>query len=157
MDTVEIPGRQSYHFTAVFLDLNGTISIDGAVISGLAERVRALQAAGVTCYLLTADTRGCGAATAAALGMVLQLVDRGSEAVQKAAIVQCIGAEHAFAVGNGANDAEMLRAAAIGVAVLQAEGAAVAALQAADLVVPDINAALDLLLQPQRLIATLRT
>jgi soluble P-type ATPase len=51
----------------------------------------------------------------------------------------------------------MLRAAAIGVAVLQAEGTAAAALQAADLVVPDINAALDLLLDPQRLIATLRT
>ena len=157
MDTIEIPGRQSYRLTSVILDLNGTIAIGGEVIPGVAERIHALQAAGVTCYLLTADTRGRGAATAAALGAVLQLIDRGSEAIQKAAFVRRIGAEQAFAVGNGVNDVGMLRAAAIGVAVLQAEGAAAAALQAADLVVPDINAALDLLLDPQRLIATLRT
>jgi P-type E1-E2 ATPase len=156
MDAIRIPGRQSYHVTAVVLDLNGTVAIGGEVVPGTAKRVRALREAGVTCYLLTADTRGRGAATAASLGLVLQLVDRGNEAVQKAAFIEHVGAEHVFAVGNGANDAEMLRAAAIGVAVIQPEGTAMAALQAADLVVPDINAALDLLLDPSRLIATLR-
>jgi soluble P-type ATPase len=50
----------------------------------------------------------------------------------------------------------MLRAAAVGVAVLQEEGTSMAALQGADVVVPGINAALELLLEPQRLIATLR-
>jgi P-type E1-E2 ATPase len=157
VDVVEIPGRQRYHLTSVILDLNGTTSVGGEVVPGVAQRVRALQAAGLTCYLLTADTRGRGAATAAALGTVLQLVEQGNEAAQKAAFVADVGAEHVYAVGNGANDVQMLRAAAIGVVVLQGEGTAVAALQAADLVVPDINAALDLLLEPQRLIATLRT
>jgi soluble P-type ATPase len=59
-------------------------------------------------------------------------------------------------VGNGANDAEMLAVAALGVAVLGPEGLAQAAWQNTDLIVPDINAALDLLLHPQRLTATLR-
>ena len=49
----------------------------------------------------------------------------------------------------------MLEAAALGVAVLQEEDAAVEALMAADVVVPHILAALNLLLWPQRLIATL--
>jgi soluble P-type ATPase len=50
----------------------------------------------------------------------------------------------------------MLKLAAVGIAVLQDEGAAAVTLQAADLIVPNVCAALDLLLKPQRLIATLR-
>jgi P-type E1-E2 ATPase len=157
MHTVEIPGRGSTHLSAVVLDLNGTIAIDGEVIPGVAERILALQEAGLTCYLLTADTRGLGAATAAALGVALQRLRPAGEAAQKADFVKQLGADHVFAVGNGANDGDMLRAAAVGVAVLQEEGTSLAALQGADLVVPDINAALDLLLEPQRLIATLRS
>ncbi|NML47193.1 hypothetical protein HHL11_25830 [Ramlibacter sp. G-1-2-2] len=47
--------------------------------------------------------------------------------------------------------------AALSIAVIQGEGAAVEALQAAQVVAPDILAALDLLLHPLRLKATLRT
>jgi len=50
----------------------------------------------------------------------------------------------------------MLRAARLGVAVVQAEGAAAETLAVADLVVYSINDALDLFLQPRRLIASLR-
>ena len=60
------------------------------------------------------------------------------------------------AVGNGANDAAMLHKASLGIAVLGGEGLALACLTAADIVVPDIGAALDLLLQPRRILATLR-
>ena len=62
-----------------------------------------------------------------------------------------------MAVGNGRNDRLMLKEAALGIAVLQAEGAAAEALLAADVVAPDILAALDLLLAPEGLIATLRS
>jgi soluble P-type ATPase len=54
------------------------------------------------------------------------------------------------------NDRSMLRLARLGVAVVQAEGAAAETLAAADLVVHSIRDALDLFLQPQRLIASLR-
>ncbi|MCA9958568.1 MAG: HAD hydrolase family protein, partial [Anaerolineales bacterium] len=60
------------------------------------------------------------------------------------------------AVGNGRNDALMLQAAALGIAVLQAEGTAVVTLTAADVVTPTILDALALLTEPRRLIATLR-
>jgi len=49
-----------------------------------------------------------------------------------------------------------LRAAALGICVLGAEGAAGAAVLAADIVVPDPLTALDLLLHPDRVVATLR-
>jgi soluble P-type ATPase len=50
----------------------------------------------------------------------------------------------------------MLRAARLGVAVIQAEGAAAQALAAADLVLPSIIDALELFQNPRRLVASLR-
>ena len=61
-----------------------------------------------------------------------------------------------MAIGNGSNDVAMLRDAGLGLAVLGPEGLALDALTAADLVVPDIVAALELLEDPARLVATLR-
>ncbi len=60
------------------------------------------------------------------------------------------------AVGNGANDVEMLREAELGIAVLGYEGLAKGAADAADILVTSVHDALDLLLRPTRLLATLR-
>jgi soluble P-type ATPase len=51
----------------------------------------------------------------------------------------------------------MLNEAALGIAVLENEGTSFEALQAADVVALGTLSALDLLLHPQRLTATLRT
>jgi soluble P-type ATPase len=51
----------------------------------------------------------------------------------------------------------MLRAARLGLVVVESEGAAGEAVMAADVVLPSIVDALDLLLHPLRLTATLRT
>ena len=59
-------------------------------------------------------------------------------------------------MGNGRNDRLMLQTAALGVAVCQAEGAAVPTMLAADVMGSDIQDALDLLIHPLRLVATLR-
>jgi soluble P-type ATPase len=59
-------------------------------------------------------------------------------------------------LGNGRNDAAMLRAAALGIAVIGAEGVAPEVLAASDLLVPGSEAALDLFLKPKRLLAGLR-
>jgi P-type E1-E2 ATPase len=155
MLTVEIPGCGRLALDHVVLDLNGTLALDGEILPGLAERLAALSPH-LQIHLLTADTRGRGAATADALGISLHRLTPGNEAAQKRAFVESLGAERVAAVGNGANDAEMLAVAALGVAVLGPEGLARAAWQKADLIVPDIGAALDLLLHPQRLVATLR-
>ena len=161
MLTIEIPGYGRLALEHLALDLNGTLALDGEVLPGVAERLAALSPH-LQIHLLTADTRGRGAATAATLGIRLhRLTQRtfvvpGDEATQKQAFVESLGVEKVAAVGNGANDAEMLAVAALGVAVLGPEGLARAAWQNADLIVPDIGAALDLLLHPQRLVATLR-
>jgi soluble P-type ATPase len=50
----------------------------------------------------------------------------------------------------------MLKAARLGVCVLSPEGVAVETLVAADMVIPDINRALELLEKPLRVVAGLR-
>jgi P-type E1-E2 ATPase len=90
------------------------------------------------------------------LGCWLARIEAGREAGQKRVLVERLGAERVVAIGNGANDAQMLSAAALGIAILGREGLAVEALQAADLVVGGPEDTFDLLLHPWRLIATLR-
>lgn len=68
-----------------------------------------------------------------------------------------LGARACVCLGNGRNDQLMLQDAALGIAVLGPEGAAGGALMAADLAAPGIEPALELLLKPQRLCATLRS
>ena len=152
---VNCPGLPPFDLRYLVLDLNGTISLDGELIEGVAERVRRL-AGSLDVSVLTADTRGTARAIAEALHSGLYRFDQGLESHQKREVVRRLGADHVVAVGNGANDGLMLEAAAIGVAVLGREGLAREAREGAHIVVPHINDALDLLLLPQRLIATLR-
>lgn len=60
------------------------------------------------------------------------------------------------AIGNGRNDELMLKAAAVGIAILGPEGVAREAQQAADLLAPDPISGLELLFHANRLKATLR-
>ena len=154
MIRLDTPGREILELEHLVLDLNGTIALDGEVLAGVPERLTALSES-LTVFMVTADTQGQAAAIAEQLEVRLVLVTPGDEADQKRALVERLGAEQVVAVGNGANDAAMLQAAALGIAVLGPEGLAVEALRAAD-VVAGIHEALDLLLHPRRLVATLR-
>ena len=149
------PGLGTLTLEHLVLDLNGTIALDGQVLPGVAERLAELSP-NLSIYLLSADTLGRGAETAANLGVELVKVRAGAGSSVKRQFVEGLGASHVAAIGNGANDAGMLDAAALGIAVIGGEGLALTCLTAADVVVASIQGALDLLLHPQRLVATLR-
>lgn len=155
MITINIPGRGTLEVANLVLDLNGTIALDGEVLPGVAERL-AVLATRLTVHLVTADTQGQAAQSAERLGLRLVRIVPGDEAGQKLNLVAQLGPATTVAIGNGANDAGMLAAAGLGIAVLGQEGLATVALQAAGVVVGRIEDALDLLLRPRRLIATLR-
>lgn len=153
---VDVPGYGSLRLAHVALDVNGTLALDGALLPGVAERLAALRSL-LTLHLITADTHGRQAAIDAELGLVAVRTRPGEpEAEQKAAYLRDLGADRVVAIGNGANDALMFRQARLAIAVLGSEGLATAALREADIVVPEIGAALNLLLNTKRLIATLR-
>jgi len=152
---LQIPGMGSLDWHHLVLDVNGTLTVDGALAPGVAERIRIL-AGRVRVHLLTADTRGTVAGIAQDLGVAWARVQRGQEAEQKRDYVDGLGAAAVIAVGNGNNDALMLSAAGLGIVVIGREGAATRAIMAADLAVHDITDALDMLLDPTRLLSTLR-
>ena len=155
MLVISIPGRGTLRLQYLVLDLNGTLTVDGVLINGIAERLMKLREQ-LSLHLITADTRGTAARSADELQVTLRRIEPRQEAEGKRALVMELGQAEVAAIGNGANDAGMLEAAALGIAVAGPEGLATAALRAADIVAPGINEALDLLLILDRLIATLR-
>ncbi|WP_321393800.1 hypothetical protein [uncultured Desulfuromusa sp.] len=92
----------------------------------------------------------------AAIPCELAVISTTSQDDEKLDYIKSLGVKNVVAVGNGRNDRLMLKAAQLSMAIAQTEGASMAAVLAADILVPDILVALDLLLKPQRLIATLR-
>ena len=156
---VTIAGRGTFYLEHLVLDVNGTVASGGHLIEGVRDQLVVLQQSGWHIHWITADTRGRQADLDEELGwpaVHISARDPRGEAEQKAEFVRHLDARHVVAIGNGANDAQMLREAAVGIAVLGPEGLAVDALEASDLVAPNIHAALDLLIDPQRLIATWR-
>jgi P-type E1-E2 ATPase len=155
MFTVDIPGRGRLEIAHLVLDLNGTLAVDGVVPDTVSERLRALITK-VAVHVVTADTFGTAAALRE-LAMHVQVLPPGDQVEAKAAFVRALGESRTIAIGNGSNDESMVRDAVVGIAVVGQEGAAARTVLAADIVVSDIRDALDLLLSPARLIATLRT
>lgn len=153
---INIPNKGLLNLQYLVLDVNGTIAVDGVLVSDISPHIEVLREM-IDMYLVTADTHGTLGALNTELNLQYYHLQPGNEPEQKAAFVEKLGAEHVVAVGNGANDAKMLHVAKLGIAVIGGEGLATSCLWAADIVVPDIQTAFDLLIKPRRLIATLRS
>ncbi len=149
---IEIPQRGLFELHHAVFDINGTLAVDGKPIPNVATALSSL-APTLSIHLLTAGTHGNLKELEETFGFPLQIISNGAE---KAWYVQQLGPEKVIAFGNGANDAGMLRLAAIGIAVLAAEGVAISALHAADMLAPGPIDAIELVLKPKRLVATLR-
>jgi soluble P-type ATPase len=76
--------------------------------------------------------------------------------MEKAAYIYELSANSCVAVGNGNNDANMLKDAALGIALIGDEGCSTKTLMNSDIVCKTVGDALELLLNEKRLIATLR-
>ena len=155
MIELNIPGRGIVQLQHLVCDVNGTLALDGQLPDGLAGALNALRDR-LTLHLLTADTHGRQNLIDQQLNLRAVRIQPGHESGQKAEYVQALGAETVVAIGQGANDAEMLKAVALGICVLSKEGAAVETLVSADLVVVGIFDALELLDKPLRIVASLR-
>jgi soluble P-type ATPase len=155
MLAINIPGAQPLRLAHLILDFNGTIACDGAIFQGVPERLEIL-AKHLKIHILTADTFGSVKTQVDGLPVQLAVIPPDDQAQIKADYLDHLGPANSVAIGNGRNDALMLKQAALGIAVMQTEGMAREALLAADVVTPGIFEALDLLLFPDRLKATLR-
>jgi P-type E1-E2 ATPase len=152
---IPVPGADALEISHVVFDLNGTLARDGELDAALVAPLRRLTVA-VTGVLASADTNGTMACVAEELGLAAHRVATGADKARIVAELRRGGASGIAAIGNGNNDVAMFGAADLAIAVLGPEGTAVAALKAADILASSATDAVDLLLHPLRLVATLR-
>lgn len=152
---IEVPGGSACSLEHLLLDVNGTLARDGQVLDGVAPRVGRL-AESLAVWLVTADTFGTVGELQRQLGIPDARLVHAATGADKVALLARLDPRRCAAIGNGANDADLLRDAALGVAVLGPEGACPGTIAAADIVCGSILDALDLLIHPRRVTATLR-
>ena len=156
MIEIDIPGNKILQLEHLVLDYNGTIAFDGALIDGVKECLAELSQM-LTVHVITADTFGSVKKALEDIDCKLAVIPLDRQDVAKLEYVKSLGCEQTVSMGNGVNDRLMLKASALGVAVIQGEGAAFETLASADVVCTDILSALSLLSNPLRLMATLRS
>ncbi|MGD2251321.1 MAG: hypothetical protein PVF70_00225 [Anaerolineales bacterium] len=155
MIELNIPGRGVIQLKHLVCDVNGTLALDGRLQQGVAKALLGLSDR-LELHLLTADTFGRQDEIDQRLGLKAVRLPAGNELEAKAAYVDALNPDQVAAIGQGANDAGMLKQASIGICVISPEGTAVEALTAADLFAPDILTALAMLENPRRMVAGLR-
>lgn len=157
MINLEIPGHEPIVVEHVTFDYNGTLAVDGYLVDGLQERLVALAERGVAVHILTADTFGLVREQCGQLPLTIEIFSKDNISQKKKAFVEKLGGTTNLAIGNGNNDREMFAESRLSIVVMGQEGCCAQSLLAADIVVNSPLDALDLLLNTDRIVATLRT
>lgn len=155
MIKLEIPGFGNLTLSHLVLDYNGTLAVDGHVLEGAHEELVAV-AEHLDIHIVTGNTHGDVETRLSGWNVRLTCLPALGQAQAKRDYVEELGAYRTVAIGNGRNDAPMLKAAALGIAVLGSEGLALDAARDADLLVRHVVDGIGLLLHPTRLVASLR-
>lgn len=151
----DIPGRETLEISHIVFDFNGTLAVGGNLIEGVAQRINHLsQKAKI--YIITADTHGTVREACRGLEAEVLTFPQENAGLEKKKIVDGIGAANTLCVGNGFNDIPMFKIAALSLAVIEGEGASSQALMTAEIVCRSIIEAMDLILDSDRMKATLR-
>lgn len=158
---VEIPGFGPVRIKTVLTDFTGTLSFVGVLRPGVVDRLRRLNRI-VDVEVLTSDSFGTARDELAKVPLVPKILSHAADgvALEKRVIAEGHDLASVAAFGNGRNDRLMLQAVREGgglaIAVDNGEGCAVEAMLSANVFVVGSENALDLLLHPIRLKATLR-
>lgn len=156
MIEIDVPGFGELKLSHLVMDYNGTMACDGRLIDGVEILVNEI-AKNLRVHVVTADTFGQVALEVKDLPVTLHILGSAAQDLAKKEYVNTLGAGSVVAMGNGRNDGPMLKASRLGIALVQEEGASAATLFSADIVSREITHALALLVNPGRLVATLRT
>lgn len=155
---IEIPGFGSRWITTAVSDYTGTHSFGGRIGPEVRDKLTKLKAL-VDLHIVTADSFGTAARELAGIATPY-LLRTPRHDIEKAEYVAQFDLARVAALGNGNNDRLMLKTVKEGgglaIAVDNGEGCAVDAILNASLFVVGAANALDLLLDPVRLKATLR-
>lgn len=150
---IEIPKADSIEINTIVLDLNGTLSVNGIVASTTKELIKKLKTLDYKIVLISGDIRGNAKTIAEELDIDLFL---GATSSEKAEQMQQFNKETTASIGNARIDIGTFINAKISVATMQAEGIHTGILKYVDIIVPSIDDALNLFINPKSLAGTLR-
>ena len=156
MIEVTIPGFHKLNLVHLVLDYNGTLACDGRLLNNVKACLNILSQS-LQIHIVTADTFGKAKEELDGVACKLSILPIENQDIGKLNYINKLGAGITACIGNGRNDRLMLKKAALGIAVVQGEGAASEAIMGADIIAPNITAALEILNNPLRLTATLRS
>ncbi len=151
----DIPGREKIEIKNIVFDYNGTVAVDGKLIDSIKESLIKLKSL-ANIYILTADTYGSVRAECRDLGIDIKTFPKENASFFKKEIVEDLGSENTICIGNGFNDIEMFKICKISIATIEEEGASGKLLAHADIVVKSIDDAIKLIVNKDRMRATLR-
>lgn len=152
---ITVPGMVTMEIENLVLDYNGTIATDGKLIDGVRELINHLSGK-VEVHVITADTYGTVERELEGVKCRVVVIGKENQSKEKSDYISKIGSDRTVAIGNGKNDRLMVKNAKLGIAVLQDEGAFTETVLASDIVVKSIIDGLNLCLNCNALIATLR-
>ena len=148
-----IPNSKAIELKTLILDLNGTLTIRGKLVNGVAQKLNLIKKRGLKAVLFSGDTRGNGKKIAHKLGIEMVKTSTGKE---KRLAALRLNPKTCVAIGNGLIDTLLFQTVKLSIATLQGEGVHTKTFAEADIIVPSIIDALDLLINEESLIATLR-
>lgn len=155
MIAINIPGREAIDASNIVFDYNGTLAVNGRMNQNTIDvLIRLKEIADV--YILTADTYGTVKSECINLGVKVKTFPKEGAAIFKREIVEKLPGK-SICIGNGYNDIEMFKAAALSIGVIGEEGFSGKLLAYSDIVVNSIDDAFNLLFNTERIKATLRS
>jgi len=154
-NTIIIPHYKELSIRHIVLDYNGTLAKDGLLKEEAKPLLSALSRQ-YRLHVITADTFGSVHKQVEAFEVEVKVITSSDHTQEKADYVETLGAARCAVVGNGNNDGKMLATAAVGIALLGDEGCSTGTMMQSDIVCKSIEDALELFINPKRLIATLR-
>lgn len=149
----KIPEVGELEINTIVLDLNGTLSVKGEIAEGVKERVFKLKELGFKIILFTGDQRGTAETLCKELGIEFE---RASSSEEKENLFLKLDTKTTTAIGNARIDIGTFKHAALRIATLQAEGIHTGIIPHVDIIVNNINDALDLFIDGDSLVATMR-
>ena len=157
--TIDIPGFGKLQINAILSDYTGTLAFGGTLSPGVKDRLlRLAQLADI--HIVTADSFGTAEKELEGLPLICRRFEGPGEDVQKQRYAMELNPSCQASLGNGVNDRLHMKlvkeAGGLTIAVDNGEGCAHEALRHANVFVAGAANALDLLLEPTRLRATLR-
>jgi len=155
MINIEIPGYGNLHIKNVLIDYNGTIASEGKLIPSLKNIIEKLSKK-VNLYVITADTFGTVSKEIENFPIEIIKIEKENERQQKVEALKKLGSQNTISYGNGNNDKLIIKESVIGICIMGDEGCSRETLEEADLVINSIEKGLLLLLDENKLKATLR-